>query len=83
MKIRAGAGARNLPPEVRHAIKSGKFDEALMKSRVAQPGPQLDRSFGRKVVFGRDLQRQRSDKWFFRTIPSPFSATSFTIKKWH
>ena len=74
MKIRAGPSARNLPPEVRHAIKSGEFDEVLLKSRVAQSGPQPDRSFSRKLVFGRDLQRQESDKWFFSTLP--FSVTA-------
>lgn len=41
---------------------------------MAQTGPQLDRSFSRKLIFGRDLQGQRSDKWFFRT--PPFSVTA-------
>lgn len=42
---------------------------------MAQTGPRLDRSFSRKLIFGRGLQRQRSDKWFFRTLPFPVTAS--------
>ena len=45
---------------------------------MAQTGPPLDRSLSTQPVFGRDLQRQRSDKWLFRA--PPFSATASLSK---